>query len=266
MKGDWSHLKFRRIFLKAWAVAISVVILIVFLSVIFLKKQSNSEYAIVQSIIKDLSLYEKSIEDWGYRVSVLSDLDSEPDCFGFKRYYWQAKTPVLVLTDEFGGMWCFYCGFDQYFMETSYTDNMQLTQISQHADKEYIDAKKVVQLKLYKSDISRSPAFENNQKPGSNDYYDIQVQVYINSFSLENNMPISTYANGFYTTNYCSNNFSECSWWSGLDPESANRYSDSHIKQEFSSEELLMYYRQGLDLQKRLFDLYSEKLSQEGEI
>lgn len=204
-------------------------------------------------------MYENDIEDWGYQVSVLSNLNDEPDCFGLKRYYWQAKEPVLVLTDDCGGVWCFYYGFDQYFMEMSYPDKMLLSPTTQYADKKYIDAQKVVQLKLYKVNINCAPTFENTKRPESDDYYDIQVQVFIDSISLENHAPISTIENGYYTTNYCSNNFTECSWRSGLDPESANRYSDNRIKQEFSSEELLMYYRQGLELQVRLFNLYLEK-------
>lgn len=252
-------MKSHRISLKVRAAGIILIILTVSLGLFCIRKPIYSEYVIVQSIIKNLSLYERDIEDWGYQVSVLSNLESEPDCFGFKRYYWQGRAPVLVLTDDCGGVWCFYYGFDQYFMEMSYLDNMLLSPTSQYADKEYIDAQKVVQLKLCKVDINCASTFENTKKPESDDYYDIQVQVFIDSISLENNEPIATVENGYYMTNYCSNNFTECSWRSGIDPESANRYSDNHIKQEFSSEELLMYYQQGLDLQARLFNLYSEK-------
>ena len=70
-----------------------------------------------------------------------------------------------------------------------------------------------------------------------------------------------TLTNGYYETNYCSNNFVDCKWFTGITPEDANRYSDDTIKQEYSAEDLLGFYRQGLKLQEQLMGLYRERQS-----
>ena len=64
---------------------------------------------------------------------------------------------------------------------------------------------------------------------------------------------------GYSGTNYCSNNFVECRLWNGIDPESANSYSDHNIKQEYSAAQLLEYYRKGLEIQGRLMELYRRR-------
>ena len=63
---------------------------------------------------------------------------------------------------------------------------------------------------------------------------------------------------------YCSNNFEECRLWNGIDLVSANSYSDQNIKQEYSAAQLLEYYRQGLELQSRLVELYYERQGEDG--
>ncbi|MCI8727960.1 MAG: hypothetical protein HFG66_18040 [Hungatella sp.] len=68
----------------------------------------------------------------------------------------------------------------------------------------------------------------------------------------------------FFETNDCSNNFEECRLWNGIDPASANEYSDQNIKQEYSAAQLLEYYRQGLKLQNRLIELYRERQDEYG--
>ena len=47
-------------------------------------------------------------------------------------------------------------------------------------------------------------------------------------------------------------------------PTSANRYSDQNIKQEYGAAQLLEYYRQGLELQSRLVELYHERQGEDG--
>ena len=75
---------------------------------------------------------------------------------------------------------------------------------------------------------------------------------------------LSVVGGGFFETNYCSNNFEECRLWNGIDPASANSYSDHNIKQEYSAVQLLEYYRQGLELQSRLVGLYCERQGEHG--
>ena len=41
-------------------------------------------------------------------------------------------------------------------------------------------------------------------------------------------------------------------------------YSDYYIKREYSAAQLLEYYRQGLELQSRLIELYRERQGEDG--
>ena len=43
-----------------------------------------------------------------------------------------------------------------------------------------------------------------------------------------------------------------------VDTEGNSRAADCHIKQEYSAEQLLAFYQQGLDLQNRLIGLYQK--------
>ena len=47
-----------------------------------------------------------------------------------------------------------------------------------------------------------------------------------------------------------------------VEREENNRSANRNIKQEYSAEQLLAFYRQGLNLQERLIELYQEMLVQ----
>lgn len=222
-------------------------------------KEQVTEYTMIQAVIEGLPDYQNEIESWGYRVSVLPQMAAEPDDKGLMRYYWESVGPVLILEDQDGGMYCFYYGFDQYISERAYKANMMLFPASQYAEKEYEDVLKTVRLQVCKRNIKEEPISENTADVDSKDYYDASVCIEITAASLENGNELSVYGGGFFETNYCSNNFEECRWWSGIDPASANRYSDHTIKQEYSAGQLLEYYEQGLKLQNRLMELYDER-------
>jgi len=183
-------------------------------------------------------------------------MTGEPDNAGLMRYYWKSAGPVLILEDQYGGMYCFYVGFDQYISESTYIENMMLAPVIQYAEKEYEDVLKTVRLQICKGDIKQEPLFENTADADAKDRYDVSVCIEITAESLADGNEVSVFGGGFFETNYCSNNFEECRWWTGIDPESANNYSDQNIKQEYSAAQLLEYYRQGLELQSRLIELY----------
>jgi len=219
-------------------------------------QRKETEYSVIQAIIEELPDYQNEIESWGYRVSVLPQMTGEPDHAGLMRYYWETAGPVLILEDQHGGMYCFYDGFDQYIHEGTYLENMMLFPATQYGAKAYRDVLKTVCLQLYKRNIKQAPLLENTADVNSKDHYDVSVCIEITAASPDNGDELSVYGGGFFETNYCSNNFEECRWWSGIDPASANRYSDNHIKQEYSAEQLLAYYEQGLELQNRLMEMY----------
>lgn len=237
---------------------------IFFISVAFLlivvliirKHKEETKYSIIQAIIKELPHYQNEIESWGYQVFTLPKPTKEPDNTGFMRYYLNSANPVLILKDQDGGMYCFYYGFDQYISERTCKENMMLVPVSQYAKKEYKDALKTVRLQICKRKIKQEPLFENTADINSKDHYDMFVRMEISAKSLENGNELSVLAGGFFETNYCSNNFEECRLWNGIDPASANSYSDHKIKQEYSATQLLEYYRQGLKLQNQLIKLY----------
>ena len=156
-------------------------------------------------------------------------------------------------------MYCFYYGFDQYISERTYNANMMLFPVSQYAEKEYEDVLKTVRLQICKRNIKQEPLFENTADVDSEDYYDVYVLTEITAKSLEEGNEVSVFGGGFFGTNYCSNNFEECRLWNGIDPTSANSYSDHNIKQEYRAVQLLEYYRQGLELQNQLVELYHER-------
>ena len=183
-------------------------------------------------------------------------MTGEPDNPGLMRYYWKSAGPVLILEDQDGGMYCFYVGFDQYISESTYIENMMLAPVIQYAEKEYEDVLKTVRLQICKGDIKQEPLFENTADADAKDRYDVSVLIEITAESLVDGNEVSVFGGGFFETNYCSNNFEECRWWTGIDPASANNYSDQNIKQEYSAAQLLEYYRQGLELQSRLIELY----------
>ena len=60
------------------------------------------EFNIIQSIIKDVALYQEEIGNWGYQVSAVMP-DEEPEDEALQYYYRNYYQPVLVLTDAEGG-------------------------------------------------------------------------------------------------------------------------------------------------------------------
>lgn len=213
------------------------------------------EFNIIQSIIKDVALYQEKIENWGYQVSVVMP-GKEPEDEALQRYHRNHCQPVLVLTDADGGMYCFYYGFDQYTSVVSYTDTVPMGY-----DK-YVDAQKMVRMDLYKRNLYQAPYWENLNEIEKNAYYDVTVALHVDTFSLEDGKEIYSYDSGYFHTNYCSNNFVDCMYFGGIDPNGANRTGDYYIKEDYSAEQLLAFYQQGLDLQNRLIELY-QRLSPE---
>ena len=249
---------------RKWIFSILVVLLLIAVLIMWQCKKQETEYFIIQAIIEELPHYQSEIESWGYEVSVLPKMTEEPDNAGLMRYYWKSAGPVLILEDQCGGMYCFYVGFDQYISESTYIENMMLAPVIQYAEKEYEDVLKTVRLQICKGDIKQEPLFENTADTDTKDHYDVSVCIEITAESLENGNDLSVFGGGFFETNYCSNNFEECRLWNGIDPASANRYSDQNIKQEYSVAQLLGYYRQGLELQSRLAALYRERQGENG--
>lgn len=207
------------------------------------------EFNIIQSIIENLAAYQDEIENWGYSVSVLT-FEEEPENEAFLRYHWNhCSHPVLFLTDADGGIYCFYYGFDGYTSTVSYL-----------AEVEHTDAIKTVSLELFKRELYQAPYWENPYDADKGSYYDIKVAVEVAVFSIEENEEIWAWSEiGRAHTNYCSNNFVDCKYFGGIDPDGANQSCDYRIKREYSAEQLLAFYRQGLDLQERLIELYQSR-------
>ena len=249
---------------RKWIFPILAALLLIAIFIIWQHKKQETEYSIIQAIIEELPNYQSEIESWGYEVSVLPKMTGEPDNAGLMRYYWESVGPVLILENQDGGTYCFYAGFDQYISESTYTENMMLVPVSQYAEKEYEDVLKTVRLQICKRDIKQDPLFENTADTGSKDRYDVSVLMEITAESLVDGNEVSVFDGGFFETNYCSNNFEECRLWNGIDPTSANSYSDQNIKQEYSAAQLLGYYRQGLELQSRLVELCHERQGEDG--
>ena len=241
---------------KKWIFPVLAIFLLIAALLLWQYKKQETEYSIIQAIIEELPNYQSEIESWGYEVSILPKMTGEPDNAGLMRYYWKSVGPVLILENQDGGMYCFHVGFDQYISESTYIENMMLAPVIQYAEKEYEDVLKTVRLQICKGDIKQEPLFENTADADAKDRYDVSVCIEITAESLADGNEVSVFGGGFFETNYCSNNFEECRWWTGIDPASANNYSDQNIKQEYSAAQLLEYYRQGLELQSRLIELY----------
>ena len=214
------------------------------------------EFNIIQSIIKDVALYQKEVESWGYQVSVLTPQE-KPEDEALQYYYRNYYQPILILTDADGGKYCFYYGFD------GYTSVVSLTSMVEQTSGEYEEELKTVRLELAKRNRHQAPFEENLNEVGVSAYYDILVELNVKTFSVSEGKTIWD-KNGFWCTNYCSNNFVDCMRFGlgEVDAEGNSRNADGHIKQEYSAEQLLAFYQQGLDLQNRLIDLY-QRLSPE---
>ena len=249
---------------RKWTVSVLAAVLLAVAFPGCQRRQQETGYTVIQAIMEGIPDYQDEIESWGYRVSVLPKMTGEPDNAGLMRYYLETAGPVLILEDQDGGMYCFYYGFDQYISERTYKANMMLFPASQYAEKEYEDVLKTVRLQICKRNIKQEPLFENTADVDSEDYYDVYVLTEITAKSLEEGNEVSVFGGGFFGTNYCSNNFEECRLRNGIDPASANSYSDHNIKQEYSAVQLLEYYRQGLELQNQLVELYHERQDEDG--
>ena len=210
----------------------------------------ENELQIIQSMIENLALYQDEIESWGYQVSVLT-LEEKPENEAIQYYYRNHCQPVLVLTDADGRMYCFYYGFDRYTSVVSYQAMVQRT------SGEYEEALKTVRLKLYKRNLYQAPFKENLNEVGASAYYDIVVNLNVKAFSVDEGRTIWAESGSWYT-NYCSNNFVDCMHFGlgEVEAEENSRNADRSIKREYSAEQLLEFYQQGIALQERLFELY----------
>ena len=242
-------------FWKIFCTAVVGVVVVV-PCMVYLEEPKKTEYDIIQSIIENLPDYQAEIESWGYQVSVLHRIEEEPPEWSFKHYYWNHASQVLVLTDKSGGNWCFYYGFDQFF--TQFT-SVGMTKL-RYSD-EVVEANKTVDLQIYKRNASKPPLRDNTKESRTQPYYDVAVYMQIWAYSAGNGEELSTYDGWLHSCHYCSGDFSE--GWLGensfVDMEKKARYANRIIKNEISEEQLLSYYRQGLDLQDRLMQLYYDK-------
>ena len=208
------------------------------------------EFNIIQSIIENLAVYQDEIESWGYQISVVMP-DEKPEDEALQYYYRNYYQPLLVLTDADGGKYCFCYGFDGYTSRVSYTSMVEQT------SGEYEEVLKTVRLELAKRNRCQTPFEENLNEVGVSAYYDILVELNVKTFSVDEGKTIWD-KSGFWCTNYCSNNFVDCMRFGlgEVDTEGNSRSAARHIKQEYSAEQLLAFYQQGLNLQKRLIELY----------
>ena len=217
----------------------------------------ETERTVIRSVIENLPDYREEIESWGYQVFVLPQ---DAESVGYRNYdalsfRYDDSDTVLILKDADGGMYCFDYGFDRYVIKRTRPE-----QVRKDYGEEYIDALRTVELSVAKRNWHQPPCQENTAKPGTGNYYDMSVSVYINFFSDEDGGQLFPGGGGSYTTCYCSNNFVDCQWFGQSlhhSNEWINERADSHIKQEYSAEELLAFYRQGLALQEKLIELYS---------
>ncbi len=253
--------KFKSVYI--W-IFIFVLLVVVIIAVGFWTAQRDAqreterkyEFNIIQSIIENLAIYQEEIESWGYQVSVLT-LTEEPDNEALQRYYRNhCSHPILILTDTDGGMYCFYYGFDEYTSVVSYPAEVKRT------SGEYTNAIKTVSLELFKREMYQAPYLENPNDADKGSYYDVQVEINVEAFSVGEGKEIwASHESGYYYTNYCSNNFADNMRFNGIDPVGDSRNADLQIKREYSAEQLLAFYRQGLDLQERLIELYQQTVT-----
>lgn len=222
------------------------------------------EYTATQAIIENLSAYQDEIESWGYQVSVYDPTKDTiedaglPMDYTLKNWallYYSDRTyhPVLILEDSSGGYWFFHTGFDQYTQETTTTETAQLS----FPDETEETVRVTRRLTLQKTNLDQ-PAFSLNRSlPGEPSYYDVEVSLHIDARTLDTNEEVwLREQSDLSSTQYCSNNFEEHKLFHGIDPTKASRNSDHDIKQSFSAKQLSDWYRQGLDLQDRLMELY----------
>lgn len=216
------------------------------------------ELNVIRSIIENLPAYQDEIESWGYQVSVLTP-EENPEDEALQYYYRNYYQPVLVLTDADGGKYCFCYGFDGYTSVVSYTAMVERT------SDDYEEALKTVRLELCKRNRHQAPFEENPNEVGTSAYYDIAVSLHVRAISIDDGKTIwNNNESGFWCTNFCSNNFVDHMRFGigEVEREENSRSADGRIKLEYSAEQLLSFYQQGLDLQGRLIELYQRMLVQ----
>ena len=104
--------------------------------------------------------------------------ESEED-FALNHYAEGVYDPVLILTDQTGGRWYFYNGFDQYAQEFTSIELTHLTDWSEET------LRIITQFQLYKDSLNRPPLEENNAKSDERAYYDVVVDMDNRGYSLE---------------------------------------------------------------------------------
>jgi hypothetical protein len=256
----WARKKSKLAYIKWLPVCI---LLLAFIAVIiwtaWCDAQQEAEWGyelnVIQSIIENIAVYQDEIESWGYQMSVLTP-DEKPEDEALQYYYRNYYQPILVLTDADGGKYCFCYGFDGYTSVVSYTVMVERT------SGECEEALKTVRLELTKHNRYQAPFEENLNEVGVSAYYDMLVEINVKTFSVDEGKTIWN-ESGFWCTNYCSNNFVDCMRFGigEVEREENSRSADCHIKQEYSAKQLLAFYRQGLDLQGRLIELYQSRIS-----
>ena len=217
----------------------------------------ETELTVIQSVIEDLPDHREEIENWGYQVFALPQ---DAEAVGYRDYdalsfHYDDSDTVLILRDADGGMYCFDYGFDRYVIKRTRPE-----QVRKEYSDESVDALRTAELSVAKRTQHQAPYQENTAKPGTRNYYDMFVSVDIEFFSAEDGKQLFSGGWGLYSTYYCSNNFVDCQWFGHSlhhSNEWINERADSQIKREYSAEELLAFYRQGLALQEKLIELYN---------
>ncbi len=204
-----NHKEKRQLIFWAFGVIVIGVVLL-----LLLRKLTwpSKEYTAIQSIIKDLSVYQEEIEQWGYQVSVFDPVRDdviEEDKFALVNYAEDVYKPVLILTNQAGERWFFYNGFDQYAREDTQIE------LGPNNEKEEEMLRIVLQLRLCKIHQNRPPLKENYAKPGTQGYYDVEVTLYDDRYSLETGENVLNPNGNVSYTRYCSNNFEECKLFLG---------------------------------------------------
>lgn len=238
--------------------------LLIFVILFFVKRHFTlygEEWKAVQAIAENTEEYAEDLAKLGYQVSVYDPLkdmveEMKDDALKYDAVLYYVEGiyhPVLILTDETGGIWFFYHGFDQYAQEST---NLELMKIDKD-EEQMLNVR--TQLWMKKVKENRTPSEFNFAKQEKDDYYDMEIELYITGQSPTTGEEVYFGDKGFSSTRYCSNNFEECKRFFGLDPEEANRYADYRLKERFTPEQLLSFYKQGLALQEQLMELYHAK-------
>lgn len=218
---------------------------------------TETELDVIRSITENISEYQEEIASWGYQIPILPQ---DADEIGYREYsslhfYFDDDDTVLILTDADGGMYCFYYGFDRYIKKSERPQTVK----EEYGDG-MIEAVRKVEMSVSKSEQRRPAYRENTEKAGTRGYYDAMAHVYVDVYSADDGKWLSWPSDSYYTY-YCSNNFEECQWFGHSlhhSNEWINERGDSGVKKEYSAEELLAFYRQGVELQENLVTLYYE--------